>query len=122
MKPIKSAKVAVVGGRKFKNYVLMKQVLDQYNEKHGISMIISGGAPGADTLAEKYAHQRQIDLTVFMAKWNEEGKRAGPRRNVRMANIADIAIAFPDPNSKGTWHMIKTMEKYKKPVYVIEED
>lgn len=121
MKPVKSAKVAVVGGRKFKNYALMEHVLDQYKEKHGISLIISGGAPGADTLAERYAHERQIDLSVFMARWDEEGKRAGPRRNVRMANVADIAIAFPDPNSKGTRHMINTMKKYDKPVYVIEE-
>ncbi len=121
MKPVESAKVAVVGGRNFSNYKLMKTMLDIYNDKYGIAMIVSGGARGADTLAEKYAHENEIDLVVLMAKWSEEGKRAGPRRNVRIAEMVDVALAFPDPKSKGTWHLVKTMKRFNKPVYVIED-
>ena len=118
---IKNAKVAVVGGRDYEDYQTLCSVLDYYNDKYGISIIVSGGATGADTLAEKYAHSRQIDLHVFMAYWNKEGKRAGPRRNLRIVEYCDLMIAFPTKDSKGTYNAISLAKKLNKPVYVYKE-
>ena len=42
-------KVAVVGGRDFNDYEKMKKILDEI----GPDVIVSGGANGADKLAEK---------------------------------------------------------------------
>lgn len=117
---IKDAKVAVIGGRDFTNYSLMKLVLDKYHAKYGISIIVSGGARGADTLAERWAKENQIDYHVFMAKWNLEGNRAGPRRNLRLVTYSQVVIAFPTENSVGTYNAISLAEKLGKKVYVIE--
>lgn len=116
--PITEARVAVVGGRNFTNYTLMKNVLDSYHSKHGISIIISGGANGADTLAEKWARERQVDYKVFVAKWDKYGKSAGYRRNIKIVDACDIVIAFPDDKSKGTYHTIELADKALKPVWV----
>jgi predicted Rossmann fold nucleotide-binding protein DprA/Smf involved in DNA uptake len=120
MEPVKDAKVAVVGGRDFDNYCYLKDVLDRYREKHGISFIVSGGATGADTFAESYARTNEISFTVFVAKWSKYGKRAGPRRNLKIAECADVMIAFPTKASKGTWNAVDLMKKLGKPVYVFD--
>jgi hypothetical protein len=116
--PIMEARVAVVGGRNFDNYYLLKDVLNAYRKKHGISLIISGGAKGADTLAEKYAKEFEIDYRVFVAKWNKYGKSAGYRRNKKIVEACDIVIAFPDKESKGTYHTIDLAESALKPVWI----
>ena len=49
--------VAVVGSRYFVDYDFVKLKLDQYLP---IDMIVYGGAPGVDTLAEQYAKIHNI--------------------------------------------------------------
>jgi len=39
--------------------------------------LVSGGAKGADTLAERFAKELGIDCEVFLADWNKHGKAAG---------------------------------------------
>ena len=120
MNPIKNANVAVVGGREFTDRTTMFYVLDKYNEHFGINSIVSGGARGADTLAEVYAHEKQISLVVYPAEWDKYGKKAGFIRNVTIAENCDVVIAFPTDTSKGTWHTITIAKKMNKPVYVFE--
>lgn len=120
MRPIKNAKVAVVGSRYFKDYDEMKRVLDAYREKHGLYFIVSGGARGADELAERYAKEREISYTIFVAEWSKYRNKAGPRRNLKIVETCDVVIAFPGPKSKGTWNTINLARKMKKPVYVFE--
>ena len=52
------------------------------------------------------------------ADWDYYGKAAGFIRNIEMADNADALIAFWDNKSKGTGHMIKTMQMKKKPYWV----
>jgi hypothetical protein len=54
-------KTAVIGSRRFNDYALLQQTLDTYT----ISQIISGGAKGADTLAEQYAKEK-----VFLPRFS----------------------------------------------------
>lgn len=122
MKPIKNAKIAVAGGRDFNDYDYLKYYLDIYHEKHGISWIISGGANGCDKLAERYANDKQIfGYSVYIAQWNLYGDRAGPRRNLLIAQTCDVMLAFPTANSKGTWNAIKLAKKLQKPVYIMKK-
>ena len=53
--------------------------------------IISGHAPGADTLGEKFAKAYGYPLKIFLAEWNKYGKAAGPIRNEEMAKYASEA-------------------------------
>jgi predicted Rossmann fold nucleotide-binding protein DprA/Smf involved in DNA uptake len=80
--------------------------------------IVSGGAYGVDFCGEKYAKKCKMPLTIFKAEWDKYGKRAGVIRNEQMAEYADALIAVWDGESRGTAHMIKTMEALGKPVFV----
>jgi hypothetical protein len=113
--------VVVAGGREYENYPELSQKLDQtisqLNIPEGMSVnIVSGGARGADTLAEKYAQERGLGLQVFPANWNEKGLSAGTLRNTQMAKEGDVLVAFP--GGTGTENMIQQMtQDFGKPAY-----
>ena len=109
----------IAGGRLFNNYQLLKNSVDKLCKNHKITNIISGKAKGADSLGEKYAKERDINIIAKEADWNLFGKSAGYRRNVEMANIATHAIVFWDGESKGSKHMIDIMKQQNKPVRVV---
>lgn len=110
-------KYIIAGGRDFNNYPIVCKVLSQFNN---ITEIVSGDARGADTQGIMYGNQYHIPIKHFPAKWDEYGKSAGFIRNAEMADYADIAICFWDEKSKGTTHMIKTMDLKHKPCYVFD--
>lgn len=78
----------IVGSRNFHDYELFCRVTDYLLQeliKHGYRIvIISGGAKGADSMAEQYAKDRGYDIKVFKADWNKFGKSAGYIRNREM--------------------------------------
>jgi hypothetical protein len=117
-------KVAVVGSRSFNNYVYLWEVLHAIdlrlcvNKGSPIHEIISGGARGADTLAEQFAKKENLPLKVFPAEWDKYGKSAGFRRNQQIVDNCDILIAFWDGESRGTKHSIDLATKQNKPVYI----
>jgi len=86
----------------------------------GITEIISGGARGADTLAEMYARHRALPVKVFPAEWDKYGKSAGFRRNADIVKNSDIIVAFWDGKSKGTKHTIDLARRYFKEVKIIK--
>lgn len=100
-------KVIIAGGRDFNDFEMLKNFCDSVlvNVEKPIS-IVSGVAPGADSLGEKYAKLRGYTIVQFPADWDRYGKSAGYRRNSEMAEYGDALIAFWDGKSKGTEHMI----------------
>lgn len=110
-------RVLVYGGRKFNDFTLMCNYLDYYQPDE----IISGMAKGADSLAVNYAHRFKIPLLEFPADWDQYGRRAGPIRNQQMLDEGrpDLVIAFPDPGSKGTYHMIDISNRAGVEVIVV---
>jgi len=112
-------KVAVAGGRDFTDRSFLFNSLSRYHEKYGISWVTSGGATGADTYAEQWCKSEQIiGYTVYIAQWKTTGKKAGYRRNLLIVENSDIVIAFPTPDSKGTWHTISLAGKLRRPCLV----
>jgi hypothetical protein len=108
--------LAVVGGRDFKDYDLMKQVLDEMKP----SKIISGGMRGADILAEKYAIENDIDNLIYRPNdWADYNKMSGYERNVFIMHEATCVVAFWDGKSSGTKHCIELALKAKKKLTVI---
>jgi hypothetical protein len=112
--------VAVVGSREFNDYERMKAVLYPHRDK--ITMIISGGAIGADTLAQRYAKEKGIPILIHYPNYKKFGKGAPTRRNFDIAEDAEIMIAFPLGSSVGTWHAIKVMKKLGKLVEIIDTE
>ena len=113
-------KIAVVGSRGFDDYALFKEVMDGYLDKVGTAAFVSGGASGADTLAEQYAKENDIDVIVFKPEWKRYGKRAGYIRNEQIWEEADCGIAFWDGKSKGTQHSFKLAKKFDKELVVYD--
>lgn len=109
-------KIIVAGGRDFNNYYILEKVLNSFKEL--IDEVISGDARGVDELGARWATSNNIHVNHFPADWDYYGKAAGFIRNIEMADNADALIAFWDNKSKGTGHMIKTMQMKKKPYWV----
>ncbi len=113
--------VVVAGGREYENYPELTQKLDriisELNLPPGMNInIVSGGAKGADTLAEKYAQEKGYGLQVFPADWENLGLSAGMQRNRQMAEVGDVLVAFP--GGTGTENMIQQMtQDFGKPAY-----
>jgi len=71
--------------------------------------VVSGAARGADTLGELWAEYMGfpvVQYPVTEQDWNTHGKKAGILRNVEMAKVGDVLLAFWDGKSPGTKHMI----------------
>lgn len=111
-----SVKLAVVGTRTFQNYALLCKTLDNYQ----ISLIISGGAAGADKLAEIYAKEKNIPIKIYYPEWEKYGKSAGPIRNEFIVRESDCVIAFWDGISRGTLSSINICKKMNKPLTIIK--
>lgn len=118
-------KILVVGSRDFNNYEMLKNAIDTAVNTYGDVEIVSGGAKGADSLAEQYAKEKGYALKVFLADWNTYGKSAGYRRNAEMHRYISefndrLCIAFWDGQSKGTQHSFDLAKQYNNPILVIK--
>ena len=108
-------KVGVIGSRGFKDYDLVVKTLSSMN----ITLIVSGGAIGADTLGERYAKENNIETKIFLPDWKTHGKVAGFLRNTDIINESDTIVAFWDGNSRGTADSIAKANKLNKPVIIV---
>jgi hypothetical protein len=77
-------------------------------------------APGADRLAVQFAKRHEVQLYEFPADWDGYGKAAGFIRNKQMAEFSHGLLAFWNGESKGTAHMIKTMQDMNRPVHIVK--
>jgi len=110
-------KLLIAGSRNFcseENYNLLCSEV----EKLEFSSIISGGAKGADTLAERYAFERNIPIEIIKPEWEKFGKKAGFIRNELMWEMCDFGIVFWDGRSKGTKHSLDLSRDYNKKLIV----
>ncbi len=110
-------KIAIVGSRDFNNYEILEETLSTLQEP--ITEIISGGAQGADTLAEQWAKNHNVPITIHQAEWGKYGRAAGPKRNKKIIEDCDLCVAFWDGKSKGTKHSIEMSKKAGKPTKIV---
>jgi len=100
-------RVLVCGGRNFRFAALVADALDTIHAKTPITLLIEGGANGADHCASKWAESRCVPRMTFFADWKKFGKAAGPRRNKEMLwkGLPSLVVAFP--GGTGTANMMK---------------
>ena len=89
--------------------------------------IVSGGAAGADAMAERYAKERGYGLYVFPAYWDKFGKSAGAIRNQAMHDFIAphphrACLLFWDMISKGTRQSVDLAKERRTPLYVYDID
>ena len=116
-----AVKVLVTGSREWKDRALIRAALKAV----GATIVIHGdhckfssatGEPiaGADWHAKEAAKELGIEQKPYPADWERYGKKAGPIRNSQMvAENPDIAVclAFPLPDSRGTWDCVGKADK-----------
>ena len=110
--------VVIAGGRDFTNTALVFNKLKNLFNINDV--IISGHASGADKIGEAYAKVYNMQVRLFPAEWDKYGKSAGPIRNRKMAEVADLVIVFWDLESRGTKSMIKEALRLNKKLLVFD--
>lgn len=110
-------KVIIAGSRDIEDYELVKRAIAESGFK--ITEVVSGDARGPDQLGEAWADDNNVPVTLFPAKWNVHGKKAGMIRNEEMAAYAQALIAIWDGKSSGTRHMIQIARNRNLLVYVL---
>lgn len=108
-------RVLVCGGRAYSNWWALTTVLDALNITEGVSVIIHGGANGADRMADNWAYWRQVPVQEYNIV---RGREDGFGRNGRMLQHGkpDLLIAFP--GGAGTADMVRRAKS--KRIVVIE--
>ena len=106
-------RVLVCGGRDFNDAMTLGSWLGGIHKQRGITLLIEGGARGADFMAREFARGLGIPVQTFEADWSAHGKAAGPIRNQKMLDEGrpDLVVAFPTEGSVGTYDMIAKARK-----------
>jgi predicted Rossmann fold nucleotide-binding protein DprA/Smf involved in DNA uptake len=112
--------MAVVGSRSFDDQELLERTLDDQCRAVHIDKIVSGGARGADALAEIWADRCGIQTQIFLPDWDRHGRSAGFIRNRLIVENCDELVAFWDGKSRGTLHSIELARSMNKSVLVVE--
>ncbi len=106
-------KILVVGSRSIDHINIEKYI------PRKATLIISGGAGGVDTLAEKFADKKRLSKMILRPKYDLYGKAAPLLRNQCMVDIADAVLVMWDGISKGTKHTADYAKKKNKHTVVI---
>ena len=116
-------KTAIIGSRNFADYKFMESEIDKLDPAP--TTIVSGGARGADWLAQKYATDNNIFFIGFPPLEAEVASvgfaQAARNRNARIVAVAERLVAFPMSGSKGTWHTVGLAKKKGIEVIIAEQ-
>src|SRR4030095_1068533 len=96
-----------------------------YSKKLGEIVIVHGDSPGADQIAKLWALSLDGIMTqeAHPADWATHGKAAGPIRNQEMVDAgADVCLAFPLGESRGTRDCMRRAETAGIPVINYEDN
>jgi len=113
-------RLAVVGSRHYDDYARFVSVVDDWIAVNGApDELISGGASGVDTMAERFAKERNVPMRVFRADWATYGKRAGPMRNALIVDACTHVLALPDRDGKGTQITMRLARERGRPLTAV---
>ena len=131
-------KLIIAGTRTFDDYDLLKRevqkfILEEIKSKE--ITVVSGKAPGADTLGERFASEYNLPIEPYPALWsdleaipckikyrsNDEAYNclAGFNRNEQMAKVGTHCIVFTT-GSPGSANMIELATNHELKVKVIK--
>ena len=118
-------RILITGSRNWDKYSIIEKAILGTIKDAGVDpyyvVIVEGGAMGADTLAKRVADDHGIRYEEHRADWSRLGKRAGHVRNFNMVKEgANVCLAFPLADSKGTWHCASIAHRVGMPVYVYD--
>ena len=106
----------IAGSRNYTDRDTFNRVTEEYiDSEDAFTVIVAGGAAGADELAKDYALEHGLQYIEFPADWEKYGRAAGPKRNNEMVKFIKEkngrALYFWDGESKGTKQCIESARK-----------
>ena len=113
-------RVIVCGGRNYHDYEKICASLDQAHAKRPITILIEGGAKGADAHAATWADNNGIFRVTGHANWRKFNGGAGPRRNQDMINLLSPYALIAFKGGKGTADMISRARKAELVVWEVK--
>lgn len=113
-------KVAVVGNREGWEYTEIRNVLNK-SLTHD-DEIISGGAEGVDSYAQRFAKFRGLKITIIYPNPLRPTPERYFERNKQIIDMADRLIAFNTNKQSGTQNTINTAKKKGIPIMLIGKE
>ncbi len=110
-------RVAIVGSRSVRESGLVARAVEESG--FPVRHLVTGGARGVDSSAERWARRHGIPVTIHRAKWRRYGSAAGPIRNQQVVDDAEAVIAVWDGTSTGTADTVERARKRGIPVFVL---
>ena len=107
-------KLQIVGSRSITNFDLSPYI------SADVDTVISGGAGGIDSLAERYADTHRLSKYILRPRYNFYGRFAPLKRNKEMVDMADAVLVIWDGCSKGTQYTLKYTKKINKPITLVQ--
>ena len=116
-------RIGIVGSREFKNWEQLKSEIDKIIKSD--DELVSGGAVGADSMAQRYAKEYGYNFHIYYPKYRKFGKPATFIRNKEIVENADIILAFYQKGrfqEGGTANTAKWARELGRPLFEFEED
>jgi hypothetical protein len=83
-----------------------------------ITLFLSGGARGVDSLGEEWARKNGIPVERYKPDWKRFGKGAGVMRNSDLVSKPEALVALWDGKSTGTRDVIRKAQEAGLRVFV----
>jgi hypothetical protein len=115
-------RILVTGSRNWADRDAVWSALNKAASVRSIILVHGDCPTGADAMAKAWCRtQPDVLEEAHPADWERYGKAAGPKRNQKMVDLgADICLAFPLPDSRGTLDCMAKAEAAGIPVRVVE--
>ena len=114
-------RILITGSRRWTDQAIIEAALRRTTAglKPRAVTVVHGACPygGADIIAASIADRLGFVVEPHPAPWTVHGKAAGPMRNQEMVDLgADVCLAFPEPDSRGTWDCVARADSAGIPV------
>ena len=116
-------RIAVVGNRTFTNYEQISHKLADILVSS--DSLVSGGAVGVDSMAQRYAKESGLEITICYPDYGRYGKGATFVRNRRIVELSDLVLAFYAKDrfqQGGTANTIHWAQELAVPYHEYEEE
>lgn len=108
-------RLVIVGERGYNNWNEFQAIMDEFEKDHGLpKTIVSGGPHEVDSLGARWAKLHGLELIEFIPEWKKYGKSAGIIRNTDVIKRADVVLALPTSESRGTRDSVHKAQSLNK--------
>ena len=117
-KASRKIRVAIIGSTSIFNPTAIENFVAALPDD---TVVVSGAAPGVDSLAESAAARHGLETLIFHADWKKLGRSAGPLRNEQIVDNADRVVAFWNGKSRGTLNSLVMAYLANLPIEIFGE-